>query len=267
VLTVTLGALTVNGGKRTPAPNVTVRVAAPEIKRMISPPSKVEAIERAPCASSVALTPPARTTPSVNVSVPATTSVSGSPEMITRPPPPVLLIVTLLSVSEPGTPGAAPRSIAVSPTPSNTTVPPFEANVPLGVKFEANEVVVDEAVKVPPDRVKLLLKSIAPLPPVNVPSACVNAPVSVTFEVPGKIVPVAGPVVYPALIWIPVTVVSTVIVQFPRPFPSKMARSAGPGAVVLGGPPEELDQLALTLKLPGDEAIQNLLAADTGREK
>jgi len=29
--------------------------------------------------------------------------------------------------------------------------------------------VVDEAVKVPPDKVKLLLKSINPLPPVNVP--------------------------------------------------------------------------------------------------
>src|SRR5688572_7289929 len=65
----------------------------------------------------------------------------------------------------------------------------------------------------------------------------------------------------------PVRVVSAVIVQLPRPLPSKMARSAGPGAVVLGGPPEEVDQFAFTLKLPGAEATQNLFAADAGGEK
>src|SRR6202023_1490797 len=53
VFKVTFGALTIKPGGVAPAGNVTVRAADPEISRVTSPPSKVEAIETAPRASMV----------------------------------------------------------------------------------------------------------------------------------------------------------------------------------------------------------------------
>ena len=99
--------------------------------------------------------------------MPATISVS-PPAWSDSAAAPALLTVTWLSVSEAGT----SRNV-LSPL-SNTTVPPLGAKVPpVCVRFRANEVVVEEARNVPPERVKVLLKSIKPLPPVNVAAACV----------------------------------------------------------------------------------------------
>src|SRR5262245_35762749 len=61
----------------------------------------------------------------------------------------------------------------------------------------------------------------------------------------------------------PSTFAFAAIVQLPRPPASKKGTSLAPGALVLFGPPEESEQLALSLKLPGPGAIQNLLVAST----